>query len=512
MVKSKILAIILCAGISVSLLAGCTSDKNSKLKNETGKSVVEQNMEFKKPKYVFTFIGDGMSAVQLNSARIFLGASKGSEIKTESLEVDSFPSVGSATTHDSTSFAPDSASTATAISTGVKTHSGVIGLEADKKTKPESITEKLKKDGKKIGIVSSVSLDHATPAAFYAHTPSRGEMYDISVQLANSNFDYFAGGSLAQPKGKEEDKEDAFKIIEKNGYTISDTREEFNKINKDTGKVYAISDEIQDSNAMAYNIDKKSESLALKDFVQKGIEVLDNENGFYMMVEGGKIDWAGHANDAMTNIEETLALNDAIKVAVDFYNKHPEDTLIVVTGDHETGGMTIGQATTGYNTAFNILGNQKMSYVQFDEYLSEYKKEKGANASLEDLLPTIKENFALMRKDDKDAKDEKNKDLVLSDYQYEKLKKSFDATMKSDEEKDKLKDDEEFLQLYGGYEPLTVTLTHIINNKAGVGWTSYSHTGVPVPVYAIGQGAEKFNGSYDNTDIFSKMVEITGVK
>lgn len=512
MVKSKILAIILCAGISVSLLAGCTSDKNSKLKNETGKSVVEENMEFKKPKYVFTFIGDGMSAVQLNSARIFLGASKGSEIKTESLAVDSFPSVGSATTHDSTSFAPDSASTATAISTGVKTHSGVIGLEADKKTKPESITEKLKKDGKKIGIVSSVSLDHATPAAFYAHTPSRGEMYDISVQLANSNFDYFAGGSLAQPKGKEEDKEDAFKIIEKNGYTISDTREEFNKINKDTGKVYAISDEIQDSNAMAYNIDKKSESLALKDFVQKGIEVLDNENGFYMMVEGGKIDWAGHANDAMTNIEETLALNDAIKVAVDFYNKHPEDTLIVVTGDHETGGMTIGQATTGYNTAFNILGNQKMSYVQFDEYLSEYKKEKGANASLEDLLPTIKENFGLMRKDDKDAKDEKNKDLVLSDYQYEKLKKSFDATMKSDEEKDKLKDDEEFLQLYGGYEPLTVTLTHIINNKAGVGWTSYSHTGVPVPVYAIGQGAEKFNGSYDNTDIFSKMLEITGVK
>ena len=101
--------------------------------------------------------------------------------------------------------------------------------------------------------------------------------------------------------------------------------------------------------------------------MKKGIDVLDNEEGFFMMVEGGKIDWSGHANDARSNIGDVIALDEAVQVAIDFANKHPEETLIIVTGDHETGGMTIGQATTGYNTAFHILQNQNMSYVEFDK-------------------------------------------------------------------------------------------------------------------------------------------------
>ncbi|MGL4740814.1 MAG: alkaline phosphatase [Sarcina sp.] len=512
MAKQKLIAIIVVLGVTASILGGCAGNtSNAKVSDNKQNTVANQtldNKEIKSPKYVFTFIGDGMSTVQLNAARIFLSSNE-KDIKTGALAVDSFPIVGSATTHDSTSFAPDSASTATAIATGVKTHSGVIGLEADKETKPESITEKFKKEGRKIGVISSVSLDHATPAAFYAHTPSRGNMYDIALQLANSNFDYFAGGSLVQPTGKEKNQKDAFDIIKEKGYTVTTTKDGFNGINKDSGKVYAISDELQDSNAMTYSIDKSENSITLADFVKKGIDVLDNEKGFFMMVEGGKIDWAGHANDAKSNIEETLALDEAIKVAVDFYNKHPEDTLIIVTGDHETGGMSIGQATTGYDTTFSILENQKISYVEFDELLNKAKKENKLN-TLKDVLPMIKDKFGLITKDDSDAKNEKYKDLVLSDYQYEKLEKAFKETLKAKEKRDA--ESEEMTFLYGGYEPLTVTLTHIINNKAGIGWTSYSHTGVPVPVYAIGQGAEQFNGSYDNTDIFKKLVKTTGVK
>ncbi|MGL5764092.1 MAG: alkaline phosphatase [Sarcina sp.] len=512
MSKQKIIAIIVSLGVTTSIFSGCTGNTANSKVNDTNQSKVVkeigENKEIKSPKYVFTFIGDGMSTVQLNAARVFLGTGE-KDIKTGTLAVDSFPVVGSATTHDSTSFAPDSASTATAIATGVKTHSGVIGLEADKKTKPESITEKLKKEGRKIGIVSSVSLDHATPAAFYAHTPSRGNMYDIALQLADSEFDYFAGGSLAQPTGKEKNEKDAFGIIKEKGYKVTTSKDEFNSISKDSGKVYAISDELQDSNAMTYSIDKSENSITLADFVKKGIDVLDNEKGFFMMVEGGKIDWAGHANDAKSNIEETLALDEAIKVAMDFYNKHPNDTLIIVTGDHETGGMSIGQATTGYDTAFSILENQKISYVEFDELLNKAKKENKLN-TIKDVLPMIKENFGLITKDDSDAKKDAYKDLVLSDYQYEKLEKAFKETIKVKDDRDL--ESEEMTFLYGGYEPLTVTLTHIINNKAGIGWTSYSHTGVPVPVYAIGQGAEQFNGSYDNTDIFKKLVKTTGVK
>lgn len=507
----KIIAITLALGITLGLVTGCGSTNNSE-SGGSKESLEEVNAKVKKePKYIFTFIGDGMSSVQLNAARVFKGAKESKNINTGKLTVDEFPIVGSATTHDSTSFAPDSASTATAMSTGVKTHSGVIGLKDDKKTTAESITEKFKEEGKKIGIVSSVSLDHATPAAFYAHTPSRGNMYDIALQLADSNFDYFAGGGLAQSKGKDKDKKDAFDIIKEKGYTVTKTKDEFNKINKDTGKVYAISDEIQDSNAMAYSIDRKDSSLALDDFVKKGIDVLDNDKGFFMMVEGGKIDWAGHANDAMTNIEETMALDEAIKVAYDFYKQHPDETLIIVTGDHETGGMTIGQATTGYNTALNILDNQKMSYIEFDELLVK-EKEKNKSLTLKSLLPMIKEKFGLISKEDKDSSKEENKEMVLTDYEYKKLEKAFIETMKSEEEREKVKEDEEQIFLYGGYEPLTVTLTHIINNKAGIGWTSYSHTGVPVPVYAVGQGSEKFTGFYDNTDIFKKLVEVSGLK
>ena len=467
-----------------------------------------QKIKYNKPKYIFTFIGDGMSYVQLNAANIYKGVTEKGGIKLGELTVNSFPVVGSATTQDATSFCPDSASTATAISSGIKTHSGVIGYNVDKQTKPESITEKLKKEGYKIGIVSSVSIDHATPAAFYAHEVSRSNMYNIALQLAQSNFDYFAGGSLVQPTGKNKDQVDAFSIIEEKGYKIADTKEEIMALNQDSGKVYAISPKLQDSKAMNYAVDADKNEIQLKDFVKKGIEVLDNDKGFFMMVEGGKIDWAGHANDARSNIGDVLALDEAIQVAVDFASKHPEETLILVTGDHETGGMSIGYATTGYNTAFNILENQQMSYVEFDKLIADYKVSTDKKeANLEQVLPMIKENFGLITKTDKDAKN--HPEMVLTDYEYKKLEKAFEETMKDKE--DRLTDQEAGI-LYGGYEPLSVTLTHILNNKAGIGWTSYSHTGVPVPVYAMGQGQELFSGAYDNTDIFNKLVTICGLQ
>lgn len=487
---------------------GFTSMEAKPVQAASAVSSVAQKVEYNKPKYIFTFIGDGMSYVQLNAAQIYQGVTQKGGVNLGKLAVSNFPVVGSATTQDSTSFCPDSASTATSISSGVKTHSGVIGYNADKQTKPESITEKLKEDGYKIGIVSSVSIDHATPAAFYAHVVSRSNMYDIALQLADSGFDYFAGGSLVQPQGKNGDQTDAFGIIEEKGYNIVDSKEEILALNSKSGKTYAISPVLQDSKAMSYDLDAQNGELRLKDFVQKGIDVLDNEEGFFMMVEGGKIDWSGHANDARSNIGDVIALDEAIQVAVDFANKHPEETLIIVTGDHETGGMTIGQATTGYNTAFNILENQEMSYVEFDKLINEYKESTPADeAKLADVLPLIKENFGLITSKDSGAS--KNPEMVLTDYEYKKLENAFKETMKAKADRTLSIESD---MLYGGYEPLSVTLTHILNNKAGIGWTSYSHTGVPVPVYAMGQGQELFNGAYDNTDIFHKLVEICGLK
>ena len=459
------------------------------------------------PKYVFLFIGDGMSHVQVNAAQVYNGNNTAGEVTPGPLNFTQFPVAGVATTYDSTSFCPDSASTATSISCGVKTHSGVIGLNVDKTTAPDSITELLKADGRKIGIVSSVTINHATPAAFYAHIASRNNYYDIALQMANSDFDYFAGGEISQAYGATNNRLSAYSILANHGYTVTRTKEEIEALNSKSGKVYAVSPVLQDSGAMPYTVDAKDGDLTLADFVHKGIDVLDNDNGFFLMAESGKIDWACHANDALSTITDTLGFESAIEVAVDFMNEHPDKTLILVTGDHETGGMTIGYAATGYDTAFSILGQQKMSYIAFDELIGDIK-EQNLNLKLSDVMPVIKENFGLIAPSDADAAVEANAAFVLTDYEYAKLEAGFAESMKSKEERTT---SEEAALLYGTYDPLSVTLTHILNNKAGIGWTSYAHTGTPVPVYAIGAGAELFGGSYDNTDIFKKLVAVCGL-
>jgi alkaline phosphatase len=459
--------------------------------------------EAKKPKYIFLFIGDGMSYVQVNAAQIYLGNNTSGEVAPTNLNFTEFPVAGNVTTYDATSFCPDSASTATSLSCGVKTHSGVVGLAADKTTQPESITEILKAAGMEIGIVSTVTINHATPAAFYAHQASRNDYYEIALQLADSGFDYYGGGSINKPTGNDKDKQDAYKIIEAAGYKVVDTAEGIKALDSVSGKVYAVTPTTQDSGSMPYDIDKTADDLTFADFVQKGIDVLDNENGFFMMAESGKIDWSCHANDAKATIMETIAFADGVQVAIDFAKAHPDETLILVTGDHETGGMTIGYAATGYSTAFDILGKQTMSYVAFDALIGDMKEQNPA-LTLADILPVIKESFGLIAPSDPDAAVETNAAYVLSDQEYAKLEAAFAESMLPADQRTA---NDETALMYGGYDPLSVTLTHIINNKAGIGWTSYAHTGVPVSVYAMGVCSELFGGSYDNTDVFTKLLE-----
>ena len=213
------------------------------------------------------------------------------------------------------------------------------------------------------------------------------------------------------------------------------------------------------------------------------------------MVEGGKIDWSCHANDARTTFDDMVAFDDAIGVALEFMYRHPWDTLIVVTGDHETGGLTIGWVGTAYASYFEKLENQKISYVEFDKVWTAYKTACGGDSCPADIDESLKTQI---------------NDLLGLDYttlnNFEKLRledaydKSLGRTSPNLPEEDAL--------LYGSYTPLTVTITHILNNKAGIGWTSYAHTGVPVPVLAHGFGAPAFNGFYDNTDVAKKMARV----
>ena len=448
------------------------------------------------PKYVFMFIGDGMSSPQTNAAQVYNGNNVSGAIELEKLTFTQFPVVGLQYTQDSTSFCPDSASTATSLSSGFKTHSGVIGMGVDKVTAGETIAEKVKQQlGWKVGIISSVTLNHATPAAYYAHIASRNDYYEIGEQMAASGFDYFAGGSLL-----ENDGDALYEVLEDAGYTVTSDRDTILSLNADSGKVYAVSPELQDDGAMKYALDMDDDDITLAEFVRKGIDVLYNEKGFFLMCEGGKIDWAGHANDAVANISDTIALDEAVEVALEFAFQHPDETLIIVTGDHETGGMTIGYAATGYDTAFDIMKNQKMSFVAFDEYVA---NEKAAGTfDFDRLMEMVEDEFGLTAP----GTDNDVPALVMNEYEYARLQKAYedDRTGNTDGYEESF--------LYGGYNPISITLTHIINNKAGIGWTSYAHTGLPVPVYAFGEGAEVFGGAYDNTEVAKKLFALCDVE
>lgn len=495
--RARILSIVLAAFLMVCLpLFAAGTTESAPYAPQT--ATAEDQMD---AKYVFLFIGDGMAMAQINAAEAYANALSSQDVAIQRLGFSQFPVAGLTTTYDAGSLITDSASAATAMASGNKTLSGVINMDVTKTKSFKTIAEYAQKQGKKVGVVTSVSLDHATPAAFYAKVPSRGNMYDIAVQLTQSGFDYFGGGGFAQPMGKKNDQVSVIDLAKQAGYTYVNSKEEFNALTSGSGKVLAVNSVLQDSSAMPYEIDRAADDLSLADYVAKGIELLsDDPDGFFFMVEGGKIDWSAHANDAATTIRDTLAFDAAISKAVEFAAQHPDETLIVVTGDHETGGMTIGFAGTQYSTFFEHVVKQNMSFIAFNQsVLGPYKaamKATGKSGSLTDLLPAIKASFGLDYSS-------------LSAVQKDQLEVAFQRSMGGEVVRSVVED--EYL-LYGGYEPLTVKITQILNQMAGIGWTSYSHTGVPVATFAKGAGQNLFGGYYDNTDIFFKLMDAMGME
>ena len=176
--------------------------------------------------------------------------------------------------------------------------------------------------------------------------------------------------------------------------------------------------------------------------------------------------------------------------------------MILVTADHETGGLTIGYAGTDYNLFFRTLDSQKISYAKFDsDYVAAYKKN---GTSFEAVMKDVEKLFGLKLPGSNGS--DKNGGLVLTDYELGRIKTAYEKTIKNDKTRNQMEYD-----IYGTYEPLTITITHVLNAKCGLGWTSNSHTGLPVPVFALGAGQAEFEGFYDNTDIYKKMAKLVKV-
>ncbi len=429
----------------------------------------------KKAKYVFYFIGDGVSLPQLSLTEAYLANTTGKKGMTQ-LNQSKLDAHGWFYTHSDNRFITGSAAAGTALSTGYKTSINTIGMSHDRKKNYKSIAYDAKNAGMKVGIISTVSINHATPAAFYANAKLRGHYYEIGQQLFTSGFDLFAGGGLRDYNGKNKDKPDLYEtksevhIIQKNKAFVAAT--------KDKLPFYFSHERLQSEQAMPYAIDKNDTDLTLAQIVQKSSELLDNPNGFFMMIEGGKIDWSCHANDAATTIAEMIDYDNAIGAAMEFAKKHPDETLIVAIGDHETGGLTLGNKHLKYKTNFQLLQHQTHSFEALNAAIQPLIDKR---ANIDQAMAFVEKHFGL------------GETIPLTDE--EKIQLSMVWKNSLDINKNEVE------TLYGSAQQFLMTAMDLLNQKAGVGWATGSHTGLPVVIHAHGAGAEKFEGIMDNTDI-----------
>ena len=437
------------------------------------------------PKYVFFFIGDGMGIPHVNLAESYLAAIN-DKVGVEKLTFTRFPVFGLSTTYAENRYITCSAAAGTALSTGSKTSINTIGLASDHHDTLFSIAYRAKQKGKKIGIISSVGINHATPAAFYAHQVSRNHYYEIALQATKSDFDVVACGGFIQPKGVNNDFKSAYDIAKENGYQVLNTNESIQNYNRKNEKVMFVSPNTLENNSMPYAIDRKNNSYSLHNFLEKSISILDNENGFFIMLESGKIDWAAHNNDAATVVHEVIDFDKSIKIAYDFYLQHPEETLIIITADHETGGLGLGYDKNGYESNFSNLQFQKKSFETINqEVFQKYKTTN--NISYQDFLSIGEEYFNISKTE-----------LSPSELQeLETVYTSFNSS-RSSNANISIEEINVFIKTY----------LDIFNHRASVAWTTHFHTGTPVGVWAIGYKSNEFTGNYDNTDIPKKLAKI----
>lgn len=445
-------------------------------------------------KYVFYFIGDGMGVNQVNGTEAYRAELEG-RIGITPLLFTQFPYATMATTYSANSKITDSAASGTALATGHKTNNGTLGLLPDQKTVVNSIAVKAQQAGARVGIATSVSIDHATPAAFYAHVPSRNSSYEIGQQLISTGFDFYAGSDFVRPTNRKAPEEGTlYEQSEKAGYTIVRSYKEYHRKARKANKIILFQSEEaskRDRGSIPYAIDREKGDLSLTEITRAGINFLSKElsKGFFLMVEGGKIDYAGHANDAATTFAEVEDFDNAIRVAYEFYEQHPDETLIVVTADHETGGIVLG--TGKYDLNLQALKYQRMSVNKLSAKLNELRKKTNNKVTWEMAQQLLGEHFGL------------GNPLKLNKQQESRLRKAYDDNFKDQE----TAYDE---SMYQKDERLATVAKEIINEIAMVGWMSGSHSNGYVPVYAIGAGAEKFCHRTDNAELPMKIAEAAG--
>lgn len=444
-------------------------------------------------KYVFYFIGDGMGVNQVNGTQTYLAALEG-RIGITPLCFTRFPVCGLVTTFSGTNGVTDSAAAGTALATGRKTGNHVLGLLADEQTPVTSVAQWAHEAGAAVGVSTSVSIDHATPAAFYAHVADRNAYHQIGNQLPAAGFDFYAGSDFRKPAGAEGEA-DIYERCREAGYTVVRGYKAYAKAAKKAQRMVLLQPEKPshgDRTCLPYAIDRQQGDLTLTDITRAGLSFLmskqGEKQGFFLMVEGGKIDYACHANDAATVFHETIDMDEAVRVAYEFYMQHPDETLIVVTADHETGGIVLGRGP--YELHLDVLKYQKLSAEAYTAHLRDLHTKLGDKLTWERMKQDLTEYWGFW------------KGVSLNQHQSERLENAYKAFISGK--------DKGASNMYANLGGIADAARRTLAEIALVGWQSGGHSNGYVPVFAIGVGAERFGGQIDNTQIPLRIAEAAG--
>lgn len=438
------------------------------------------------PKYVFYFIGDGMGLSHVMATETYNRTVLGND---QSLLMMRFPVASWAMTYSATGPITDSAAAGTALATGYKTLNGMLGVTPDT-TAVTSIAAQLHAVGYGVGLLTTVAPDDATPGAFYAHQPSRTMKYEIGLDAAASGYEFIAGSRLYG--GKKNGKEtDLFKVLADSNVSVVYGIDELPKA--DSRRVILLNKPQFESSNVGYTIDSIPGTLTLPEMTKAALSHLQktSPDRFFMMVEGGNIDYAGHSNDGGAVIKEVLNFDETLAIAYDFYLAHPDETLIVVTADHNTGGLNIGFPASGYSGWLKNIDYQRISKDSFADLCKTMLNTRRIY-TWDDMKDLLSEKLGFWSKINIQEKDE-----TL-------LQEKFDVTFNQRSGKDEK-------TLYKDFNEFTVAVFKVLDNATGIKWTSTGHAGNPVPLFAVGVGADNFKAVHNNIDIPNTIRRITGI-
>lgn len=435
------------------------------------------------PKYVFYFIGDGMGMGHIIATETYKRVALGDNTPLLMMQ---FPVSSIVQTYPASEPITDSAAAGTALSTGYKTMNGMLGVTPDT-TQVYSVAAQLKEKGYGVGILTSVAPDDATPAAFYAHQPSRKMYYEIGKDAAASGYEFIGGSMLRGTKDT-----DLLKVLADSNVTVAHGMEQL--ANATTRRVILLNPEDHYRGQIGYTIDSIKGALNLPDMTRACLDHMlkTSPERFFMMVEGGNIDYAGHSNDGGAVIKEVINFNEAIAVAYEFYLAHPDETLIVVSADHDTGGMIIGHTHTGFSGWIRNIEHQRISKDSFGDLCKSLLMSRRI-FTWEDMKELLADRLGFWTK------------FKISEKAEEELKDKFEDTFSG-------RNSKEEKTLYQSFNEFTVLVFKTMDAATGIDWTTTGHSGNPVPLFSIGVGADEFKTVHNNIDIPKTIRKITEIE